>query len=373
MNPSAQFCPNPSCAAYNARGAGNLTVHSRKDRRYRCTACGKTFAATAGTVFYRRRAEAELLTWVVGLLAHGCPLQAIVAVFGLDERTVAAWARAAGLHARAVHHDLLAPGTTTLRHVQADELWVKLRGHAVWVATALEASTRLWLGAAVSRQRDAALVGALAARVVACAASCAFLVCVDGFHAYVDVFTAAVRAPVRTGRPGRPRLVVPTGFLLAQMVKQRTGKVVTAVERRIVRGTAAAVAGVLLATGTGTAVHTAYIERFNATLRGRLAPLGRRNRRLLATDGDVLGAVHLAGAAYNLCRFHPALAVRGAGDAAWTPRTPAMAAGLADHRWTVAELLHHRPRAVPEPVPHRPPKPGTVDRWAKRAALRQAA
>ncbi len=310
---------------------------------------------------------------MIGLLAHGCPLQAIVAVFGLDERTVAARARTAGRHAQAVHRELRAPGAVARCHVQADERWVKRRGHVVWVATAIEAPTRRWLGAAVARPRDAALIARPAAPVVACAASGAFLLCVDGFHADGGVFRAALRTPRRTGRRGRPRLVLPDGLQLAQGVKRRTGRIVRALERRVVRGTAAAITGVLLATRSGRRIHTADVARFNATLRSRLAPLGRRNRRLLATDADLSGSVYLAGAADNLRRFHAALAHRGPDAAAWTARTPAMAAGLADHRWTVAELLHHRPRAVPEPVPHRPPKPGTLDRWAKRAALREAA
>jgi transposase-like protein len=42
------------------------------------------------------RKPAELIFIVVGLLSYGCPLQAIVQVFGLDERTVASWRDRAG-------------------------------------------------------------------------------------------------------------------------------------------------------------------------------------------------------------------------------------------------------------------------------------
>jgi hypothetical protein len=50
MDPSTQFCPNFYCGRRGIAGQGNIRVHSRKDRRYRCTTCGKTFAA-AGRVF----------------------------------------------------------------------------------------------------------------------------------------------------------------------------------------------------------------------------------------------------------------------------------------------------------------------------------
>ena len=46
-------------------------------------------------------------------------------------------------------------------------------------------------------------------------------------------------------------------------------------------GTAAAITPRLLATGTGTGIHTAYIERLNATFRSALAPLVRRGRALV--------------------------------------------------------------------------------------------
>jgi transposase-like protein len=57
-------------------GQGNIGIHSHKERRYICHTCDKTFAATTGTPFYRRRYEAEFISQMVSLLAHGCPPQA---------------------------------------------------------------------------------------------------------------------------------------------------------------------------------------------------------------------------------------------------------------------------------------------------------
>ena len=98
MDPQAQFCPNPECPARGQRGRGNIRVHSRTERRYRCLRCRRTFAATTDTPFFRLKHAADLVTTVLTLLCHGCPLQAIVAAFGLDERTVAAWQAKAGAH-----------------------------------------------------------------------------------------------------------------------------------------------------------------------------------------------------------------------------------------------------------------------------------
>jgi transposase-like protein len=125
MDPLGQFCHNLDCAARGQLGLGNILVHSRKERRYRCTTCGRTFAATRDTPFYRLKRSVDLVTLVVTLLCHGCPVQAIVAAFGLDERTVADWRDRAGRHARQLHDHRVLRGQVELGHVQADELYVK--------------------------------------------------------------------------------------------------------------------------------------------------------------------------------------------------------------------------------------------------------
>src|SRR5262245_61168930 len=121
MDPTTVCCPNLSCPARGQRGEGNRRIHSQKDRRCRCTECHKTFSATKGTVFYRLRTAAETVSLVVTLLAHGCPLQAMVAAFGCDERTVAAWWARSGRQGQAVHESVVEP-PRDLRQVQADAL-----------------------------------------------------------------------------------------------------------------------------------------------------------------------------------------------------------------------------------------------------------
>jgi transposase-like protein len=88
MDPTTTFCPNLACAARGQTGQGTIGIHSCKDKRLICTACHKTCSATQGTACYRLRTPAETVSLVLTLLAHGCPLQAIVVAFGFDERTV---------------------------------------------------------------------------------------------------------------------------------------------------------------------------------------------------------------------------------------------------------------------------------------------
>src|SRR5437773_12299627 len=89
MDPSKQFCPNSACSARGLIGAGNIGVHSDQPQRYRCRTCKKTFSARRGTMMEGLRTPTELVVIVVSLLAYGCPIQAIVHAYGLDERTVA--------------------------------------------------------------------------------------------------------------------------------------------------------------------------------------------------------------------------------------------------------------------------------------------
>jgi transposase-like protein len=361
MDPQTQFCHNPDCPARGQTGQGNIRVHSRKDQRYQCRTCGQTFAATRGTPFYRLKIPTDTVTLVLTLLCHGCPLQAIVAAFGLDERTVALWQARAGQHSQRLHEHLVQQGQVDLQHVQADEMWIKMVGRRVWMALAMAVPSRLWLGGVISPRRDLALITALVQRVRACARSLAILVCVDGLASYVTAFTRVFRHAIRTGRRGRPRLVEEPGLLLGQVVKRSVRRRVVGVTRRVVRGTAEAIAAVLKATQTGSGINTAYIERLNATFRSGLAVLTRRGRAIAHTEAVLQAGMYLLGCAYNFCWTHASLrlaAPDGEGRK-WRERTPAMAAGLTDHPWTMQELLSHRIPLPPWVAPKRrgrPPK-----------------
>jgi len=156
MDPSCVACPNLACPDKGAVGGGNIRVHARAERRYRCRACRRTCAATTHTPLYRLHHPAATMTLVLTLLIHGCPIPAIVAACGLDERTVRAWLHKAGAHAALLHDQMV--GGVEARQVQADEIRVRVRGGAVWAASALDVGSRLWLATAVARRRDGLLV-----------------------------------------------------------------------------------------------------------------------------------------------------------------------------------------------------------------------
>jgi len=331
MDPTTTFCPNGNCPARGQTGQGNIGIHSRKEQRFICHACQKTFSATKGTVFYRLRTSAETVVLVATLLAHGCPVQAIVAAFGFDERTVAAWWARSGRQGQTVH-EYLVEQPLDLGQVQADELRVKKQGGIVWMALAMMVTTRLWLGGEVSAQRDLPLIRRLIERVRRCAARRPLLVCTDGLVSYIRAIRETFRDPVHTGTGGRPRLRPWHNVCIAQVVKRCERRRVVATERRIVEGTPARVETLRRRSQGDGVINTAYIERLNATFRERLAPLARRCRALARHTRTLHEGMFLVGTVYNFCTPHESLHPM-------QKTTPAMAAGLTDHCWTMHELL----------------------------------
>jgi transposase-like protein len=349
MDPHTQFCHNPDCAARGQVGQGNIRVFSQKEQRYQCRICNQTFVPTKGSPLYRLHKALDLFVVVLTLLCHGCPPQAIVVAFGLDERTVADWQARAGQHCQRVHEHIVQQGQVDLQHVQADELWVKMVGKRVWMAMAMAVPSRLWLGGVISVHRDLALISNLVQMVRACALSLAMLVCVDGLASYVTAFRRVFRRPVHTGHRGRPRLVPEKGLLLGQVVKRYAQRHVVSVSCRVVCGTAEAIGAVLTATKRGQGINTAYIERLNATFRSALVPLVRRGRAIAHKETVLTAGMYLVGCAYNFCWHHESLRLAAPEGASrkWQERTPAMAAGLTDHHWTMLELLGYQ---VPLPA-----------------------
>lgn len=362
MNAQEQFCWNLACPARGQRGQGNVVIHSQKRRRYKCTQCGQTFSERTGTLFAGLRSDATLVVTVVTLLAYGCPLQAIVQAYGLDERTVAAWRERAGRQCEQVHQALVMTEQLALEHVQADEIRVKGRGWVAWMGMALMVSSRLWLGGVVQTRRTQQLADHLLRQVRACAQpGCHLLVCVDGWRAYPKAILRVFREKVaRRGQRGRCRLQVWETLGIARLIKHTHG--VFSLTREIVRGTPTWVAQRLGNSQGGLEINTAFIERLNATFRERLATLTRRTRHAAQRPEALQPAMFLIGTVYNFCTMHHALRLPTFDQPRvprWTLRTPAMAAQLTEHCWSVAELLAFKVAPAPFVPPKRrgrPPK-----------------
>jgi len=306
MDASQVFCPNLDCLARGKSGEGNIVIHRKKRQRYRCKTCGKTFSAQAGTMFEGLRKPKALIVIVVTLVAYGCPIQAIVQAFGVDERTVANWRDRAGKHCHQVHQAVVQQGQLDLVQVQADEIRVKGHTMIAWMGLAIMVSTRLWLGGVVSLMRDRSLADRLLAQVRACCQPvCALLVSTDGWSAYPNSIRRAFRQKVKeTAGRGRACLQVWPQVCIAVVIKRTQKKRVVDITRKVVQGTLEQAQALLAVSQGGTVFNTAFIERLNGTIRQRLASLTRKcrhaARRLVALESGMW----LLGCTYNFCVRH---------------------------------------------------------------------
>ena len=147
--------------------------------------------------------------------------------------------------------------------------------------------------------------------------------------------------PPRTGKRGRPRKsykVPPAGLNYATVHKTRSKGRVVKIEQRIIYGTAGSVGAALTRSASSRAVNTSFVERQNGTDRNRNA---RKTRKSYSFSKG--WSVHQAIPCFTMYSYNfcwPVRTLRAKGeDGTWQPRTPAMAAGLADHVWPLTEWL----------------------------------
>ncbi len=307
-------------------------------------------------MFEGLRKPMELIVIVVTLLSYGCPVQAIVQAFGLDERTVASWRDRAGAHCEEVHHALIETGKLDLVHVQADEIRVKGRNMIVWMGLAMMVSTRLWLAGTVSVTRDKGLADALMQQVRRSAQTLRpLLVLTDGWAAYPNSIRRAFREKVKKlAGVGRASLEVWPQLHIGTVIKRTEKKRVVEITRQMAHGLLEQAEQLLQFSGGGSVLNTAFIERLNGTFRERLASLARKSRHAASRIQALHTGMYLIGCTYNFCVAHQQLRKATHWGRACTP---AMASGLTDHVWSIGELLRYKVAPSPWVEPKRRGRP----------------
>jgi IS1 family transposase len=170
------------------------------------------------------------------------------------------------------------------------------------------------------------------------------LITTDEYSAYEGAILRAYGqtvTPPRTGRPGRPRQpyrVPPESLIYATVDKRRVRGRVVEIVCRVIFGTMAAVLAALGRSRVSRAINTAFVERHNATDRHRNARKARRTY-CFSKDWEVHRAMtYFTMYSYNFCWPVRTLRVQ-VEHGYWRRRTPAIAAGLADHIWSMSEWL----------------------------------
>ena len=213
-----------------------------------------------------------------------------------------------------------------------------------WDHVALDPESRLVL-AVVPGARDAESVAEVVGEVKDRTGGRALeLVTSDDYPAYetalLDAYGEEV-ATTATGRPSRkmiPEKVLPPGMNYATVEKRRKKGRVVAIVTRVVFGTMAAVQAALAKSKVSRRINTAFLERENATDRHHNARKVRKTYTF-SKDWQVPEAMtYFTMYSDNFCWPVRTLNERDDGGH-WRRRTPAMAAGLADHVWTMREWI----------------------------------
>ena len=343
MTPQDQVCPR--CGSEGKRN--RIGIHSRKENRYCCKDCGRTFTETYGTALYGLK-KPELFITVVSLLAYGCPVSAIEKTFGLSNQTVRDWLNRSGSHCYAIHEQTVGKHQWDLQHIQADEIKVTTQIGQVWMALVMMVSTRLWLGGSVDMTRSVGLIHSCMQQAARCALCRPLLIAVDGMQMYERAVKKTFRSKLRVGKQGRAKWVIWSTIVITKVIKRRriNGKQKYGnIQRVVVQGSDEQAHTLRVVSGGGRMINTAYIERLNATFRQRSANLVRRTRSPLRKLSTLHASMFLIGCTYNFCTNHRSLSVPiylPRQRKRWVKRTPAMVAELTDHCWTIQELLMYK-------------------------------
>jgi hypothetical protein len=195
------------------------------------------------------------------------------------------------------------------------------------------------------------------------APGCVPLFLTDGFKEYTtallthDGHWVQPRRRQAQGPVPKPRWMPLPGLRYAQVVKTGRRRRLVPVCHRVVFGTFEALQQVLAT--HGWQINTAFIERANLAMRQHVAAVGRRVSPLGKHEAGLLQQLAFYHVYHHFCLPHASLRqplpqpepTNGNGAAKrWQPRTPAMAAGLTDHVWTLREVLRFRVPPWPQPA-----------------------
>jgi transposase-like protein/IS1 family transposase len=297
----------------------------RRIQRWRCTSCKATFcepqpASPLGTM----RTELDAAIRAAQCLLEGCSIRSTELLTGLNRNTIMRILLVAGERsARLMKQRMVG---IKPRYLEIDEIWTwvgkkqknirsgdpeEFGSH--WVFVAIDAETKLipafYVGQRLKGDTTAFLwdlYNRIEGRTQ---------ITTDGLHHYLGA--------------------VPMCFGLdvdfAQLTKMfgDFGQFDTPDARY----SPPRIAGVISKVRTGNPnpdhISTSFVERQNLTMRMAMRRFTRLTNAFSKKLSHLKAAVTLHFAYYNFCRVHSSLRV-----------TPAMEAGLTDHVWSVAELLH---------------------------------
>jgi hypothetical protein len=352
-------CINRECKQYGEKGKENIKirkVYGQDQIRYlRCRRCGEEFSERKGTAMYKSKIAESKAVSVIEHLDSRNGINATARLVKVAKDTVSRLNRITG---RVFHclHDLLVKEVRP-QALQFDEKWAftkKKQKNVIasddptevgdhWDVNCIDPHSKLLLtlipGPRTSESIKMAVADAAARLAVDAARPAIFT---DGEPAYEEAILEAFGNPYpaprssNLGRPPLPIVRVPHDLIYAQVIKHRQGGKVSEVEIRPIfgKGKLDSIVEIL---GWNKA-NTSAIERFNLTDRCRNARKARKSLTFSKKSSlhDAMSFISVL--LYNFHHEHRSLRIRNE-DGHWQKRTPAMAAGLTNKKYSVLELL----------------------------------
>ncbi len=287
-------CPNPQCQYFGNTDAHFHALvgdgkHGRAEpiQTFRCQACRSTFTSRRNTPMYRLKTPSHQVAMVLSALAEGLDPSAAERIFGCCQATITRWLTRAGLHAQLLHERSFCH--LHLPHVQLDELRTRLRSHTQvqWLWLAIDPRTKLLpvlqLGPRTQYMAHQ-LIHSLRQML---APGCLPIFTSDGLNVYFSALTAHFGAwrDERRRRRNVRRWQVATNLIYGQVKKCYRRRKLVRVTHVMRLGTEEALKAALQGLGLSGRLNTAFIERAQRyRQRTPAMAAGRTNRRWTARE-----------------------------------------------------------------------------------------
>jgi IS1 family transposase len=353
-------CPNPHCRYFGISDPNQHALvgdgcHGKSQRiqTFRCQCCKKTFTSRRHTTLYRLKTPAKAVGQVLTALAYGLDHSAASVIFGYHPRTISRWLTRGGHHSQALHRHFL--HGLSLRYLQLDELRTRLRSRnqLIWRWTAVDPVTKLMPALYLGDRTQVSAHTFIHSVVQTLAAAGVPLFTSDGLNLYFYALTAHFGLWVwQESQAGKLKPVwqVRPQLLYGQLIKQYRRRKLTSTKQKMRCGRREAMTKQLHHLGYSGCLNTSFVERLNLALRHGLAALARRSWATAQKVETLQLGLEWWRAYYHFAKPHlslrktlaePSLRGNRRQPKRYQPRTPAMAAGLTDHLWSVVELLSH--------------------------------
>jgi len=344
-------CVNDKCQQYAQPGQDNLRLrktYGQDALRYlRCSSCGREFSERGNTPLWNTKISEPKALAIAEQLAEGTSFKGTSRVVKVSPETVRRLAGQLGQHGKRFHNARVKDLTATA--LQADERWgfAGSKQQQLWEAEVIDPDSRLIVERAQGERNQLLLKRLLEGAQGRLSYPQGVVLFSDGEPSYKTLFPEVLGVPYHPARSSRRGRFPKVRYRIArtqahvQIVKQRSGKRLVNVTTRLAHGSHKRLVRELWRLGYQKP-NTSAIERRNATARQMDAVSVRKTLAFARTPETREARGSWGMTVYNWAREHRSLRralAEPQGRRQYEWRSPAMAAGLTDHLWNIAELL----------------------------------